>query len=167
MNAVKINLPFKTDQIEKLRVGDKVLLNGIVLTARDTAHKKLLKIIHEGQDLPFSLRETTLFYCGPSPTPPGRICGAIGPTTSARMDYYMPELIRAGLRVTLGKGERSTVVSQMIHESGSLYLTCPGGAAAYFSRHIVSCETYLWPELGAEAVYRMDICDFPAYVAIV
>jgi len=167
MNVIRVTLPFTPDQIERLKVGDKVLLSGIVLTARDAAHKRMNRIICGGEELPFNLNETTIFYCGPSPTPPGKICGAIGPTTSSRMDPWMPNLISAGLRVTIGKGERSQEVKEMIHKSGSLYLTCIGGAAAYLSRHIVSCETYLWPELGTEAVYRLEVRDFPVYVAIV
>lgn len=167
MRIFNIQLPFTYSLIEKLEVGDKVLLSGVILTARDAAHKRMHQLLSRNQELPFDLSTSTLFYCGPSPVPPGMNCGAMGPTTSARMDIWMPELIEHGLKVTMGKGERSKEVEDIIRKSGSLYLVCPGGAAAYLAKHIVSCETFLWPELGAEAIYKLVVKDFPAYVAIV
>ncbi len=163
----RIDLPFTSDKLSKLKVGDKVMLSGEILTARDAAHQRMMMLFDMYGKLPFDLATTTLFYCGPSPTPPGKKCGAMGPTTSARMDVWTPKLIEQGLKVTMGKGERTKKLEELIRKSGSLYLVCLGGSAAYLARHIVSCETFLWPELGTEAIYKLVVKDFPAYVAIV
>jgi len=167
MKTTSIQLPLTDTLISKLRIGDKVLLTGELLTARDETHKKLLEYIDNGKPLPFNLSTTTLFYCGPSPTPLGKVCGAIGPTTSSRMDFWTPSLLKLGLKVMIGKGDRSREVTQAIKQSNAVYLTCIGGVAAYLARHIVSCETFLWPELGAEAIFKLTVVNFPAYVAIV
>lgn len=167
MNIHKIALPFSETSISLLKVGDKVLLSGELLTARDAAHKRLIQILERGEALPFELPCTTLFYCGPSPSLNGKACGAIGPTTSARMDVWTPRLMDAGIRVMMGKGERSAPVNECIRNHRGLYLVCVGGAAAYLARRVVSCETFLWPELGAEAIYKLVVKDFPAYVAVV
>ncbi len=166
MNIHRIDLPFSVNSISGLKVGDKVLLSGEILTARDAAHKRIIQILEQGEELPFELPNSTLFYCGPSPSLIGRACGAIGPTTSSRMDIWTPRLMEAGLRVMIGKGERSAEVKESIVRHGGLYLVSIGGAAAYLARRVVSCETFLWPELGAEAIHRLVVKDFPAYVAV-
>lgn len=167
MQTYNFNLPILPSVIPQLSVGDKLLLSGELITARDAAHRRIVNALCNGIRLPFKLRDIALFYCGPSPAAPGKPCGAIGPTTSSRMDSYLPLLIKHGLRLSIGKGDRSPEAEKLIRESGSLYLVCVGGAAAYLSQHIVSCETFLWPDLGAEAVYRLVVKDFPAYVSIV
>ncbi|MDY0150679.1 MAG: FumA C-terminus/TtdB family hydratase beta subunit [Candidatus Cloacimonas sp.] len=167
MNTHGLTIPLSSSAFAKLSVGDKVLLSGSLFTARDEAHKKLVQYLKEGRDIGFSLNDSVLFYCGPSPIPAGKICGAVGPTTSARMDKWTPILLDHGLRVMLGKGERSTEVVTAIHEHKALYLTSIGGISALLSRCIVSCETFLWPELGPEAIFKLTVKDFPAYVAIV
>lgn len=167
MNVHKLTLPVSSEHIQSLRIGDKILLSGVIYTARDQAHKLLADIINRRETLPLELSNTALFYCGPSPTPPGKICGAIGPTTSARMDAYTPLLLEHGLRVMIGKGPRGLEVEIAIQEQGALYLVCVGGISAVLSRCVVSCETYLWPQLGAEAVYRLAVQDLPCYVALV
>ncbi len=167
LKTTNIQLPITGTQLSKLRIGDKVFLTGELLTARDETHKKLMELINNSEPLPLNLSTTALFYCGPSPTPIGKVCGAIGPTTSSRMDTWTPLLLDFGLKVMIGKGERSQAVTQAIKQSGAVYLTCIGGAAAYLARHIVSCETFLWPELGAEAIFKLSVVNFPAYVAIV
>jgi fumarate hydratase subunit beta len=167
MKVYRFNLPLTADDIEILQPGDKVLLTGTVYTARDMAHQRIYDLLVSRETLAFDLSSATIMYCGPSPTPPGRICGAIGPTTSARMDKWTHFLIEHGLRVMIGKGGRSDEVAKSIVEHHALYLTSIGGAAALLSRCIVSCETFLWPELGTEAVYKMVVKDFPAYVTIV
>ncbi len=167
MNLHCIRLPFSEINILELKIGDKVLLSGEILTARDAAHKRIVQLLDGGEGLPFDLSTTTLFYCGPSPSLSGRACGAIGPTTSSRMDLWTPRLMDAGLRVMIGKGERSSEVKERIERHGGLYLISIGGAAAYMARRVVSCETFLWPDLGAEAIHRLIVKDFPAYVAIV
>ncbi len=167
MNTYQVELPISPSLREKLQIGDKLLLNGELFTARDAAHRRIVESLSNGIKLPFNLATLALFYCGPSPAPPGKVCGAIGPTTSTRMDTYLPFMIEHGLRVTIGKGNRSPEAEKLIRESGSLYLVCVGGASAYLSQHIVSCETFLWPDLGAEAIYRLVAKDFPIYVSIV
>ncbi|MDD4805864.1 MAG: FumA C-terminus/TtdB family hydratase beta subunit [Candidatus Cloacimonetes bacterium] len=167
MKIHQYTLPLSPEQISELEIGDKVLLSGVIYTARDQAHKRMLSLLNEGKELGFDLSVTAIFYCGPSPKAEGQVCGAIGPTTSSRMDKLTLPLLEAGLKVMIGKGERSSEVNEAIHEHGAVYLTAIGGVSAVLSRCIVSCETFLWPELGAEAIYRLSVRELPCYVAIV
>jgi len=167
MNEIKLRLPLSPDDIQKLQIGDKVLLSGTMYTARDQAHKRFIKALRNNDDLPINFSQTALFYCGPSPAAPGKICGAIGPTTSSRMDPYSRDILEAGLRVMIGKGDRSEECEALIREYGGVYFIAIGGVSAVLSRCIVSCETFLWQDLGAEAVHRMVVRDLPLYVGIV
>ena len=167
MNIHNLHLPLGEAEISSLRVGDKVLLTGEMITARDAAHKKILAALNAGEELPFDLSRTALFYCGPSPAPAGKVCGAIGPTTSSRMDKWTPALLAAGLRVMIGKGERDEIVNSAIRKYGALYLVAVGGASAILASKVVSCETLAWPELGTEAVYKLQVVNFPVYVSYV
>jgi fumarate hydratase subunit beta len=167
MRIIKIELPLKSEEIKMFTIRDKLLISGVLYTARDQAHLRLNQLIKEGKPLPFNLADSTLFYCGPAPTPPGKVCGAIGPTTSARMDKYTPLLLENGLKVMIGKGERSKEVTNAIRKHRAIYLICVGGISALLSQTVVSCETFCWKELGAEAIYRMEVKDFPGYVAII
>ena len=164
MRIYRYTLPLCPADISQLNISDKVLLSGCLFTARDAAHKRMVEIIQRGEKLPLDLAETTLFYCGPSPARPGNVCGAIGPTTSSRMDVYTPILIQNGLRVMIGKGERSLEVQKAIMDFGAVYFIMSGGISAYLSQHIVSCETFLWQELGPEAIYKLWVKDIPVYV---
>ena len=164
MKIYRYTLPLCPADISPLKISDKVLLTGCLFTARDAAHKRMVEIIQRGEKLPLDLAETTLFYCGPSPARPGNVCGAIGPTTSSRMDVYTPILIQNGLRVMIGKGERSLEVQKAIMDFGAVYFIMSGGISAYLSQHIVSCETFLWQELGPEAIYKLWVKDIPVYV---
>ncbi len=159
-------MPLCPADISQLNISDKVLLTGCLFTARDAAHKRMVEIIQRGEKLPLDLAETTLFYCGPSPARPGNICGAIGPTSSSRMDVYTPILIQNGLRVMIGKGERSREVQKAIRDFGAVYFIMPGGISAYLSQHIISCETFLWQELGPEAIYKLWVKEIPVFVGI-
>lgn len=143
---------------------DKILLSGTLYTARDKAHKRLCELLKAGKDLPFELQDTALYYCGPSPKAPGKACGAIGPTTSSRMDAYTPLLLENGLSLMIGKGERSQAVQEAIAKHQAMYLVCIGGAAALLSKHVQSCEIFTWQELGTEAIYRLEVKDFPTYL---
>ncbi len=165
MQITKLTLPLTAMDIAQLRIGDKVLLEGTLFTARDQAHQRLCRLLDKGDELPFPLHASALFYCGPSPVPPGRICGAIGPTTALRMDKYTPQLIHNGLKVMIGKGERSSTVKEAIRQNHALYLTAIGGASALLARSVISFELYCWEDLGPEAVYRIVVNDFPCYVA--
>ncbi|HNZ33366.1 MAG TPA: FumA C-terminus/TtdB family hydratase beta subunit [Candidatus Cloacimonas sp.] len=164
MKTHNLTLPLSPAEIDKLKINDKVLLTGYLFTARDVAHKRMMEIIQKGEVLPFELSEIALFYCGPSPVRPGNICGAIGPTTSSRMNSYTPYFIQKGLRVMIGKGEISSEVQNTIKEYKAVYLTMAGGISAYLSQFIVSCETFLWPELGPEAIHKLLVKEIPAYV---
>ena len=166
MNALSLRLPIPEAERARLRRGDKVLLSGFIFAARDQAHLRLLELLRQGLPLPLPLADSALFYCGPSPTPPGKLSGAIGPTTSARMDPYTLPLLEQGLKVMIGKGERSPEITEAIRRFGALYLVCVGGISAVLTRCVVSRETWLWPELDSEAVYRLVVHDLPCYVAI-
>lgn len=166
MKTLQLDLPLTPQIITQLQFKDKILLSGALYTARDQAHARLSQLLLAGAISPLPLAESALFYCGPTPTPPGRLFGVIGPTTSARMDKYTPLLLEHGLKVMIGKGERSPEVEAAIRRHGAVYLICVGGIAALLSRCVVSAELFLWPELGAEAVYRLVVQDLPCYVAI-
>ncbi len=166
MKIYRFTLPLCPADISQLNISDKVLLSGCLFTARDAAHKRMVEIIQRGEKLPLDLAETTLFYCGPSPARPGNVCGAIGPTTSSRMDVYTPILIQNGLRVMIGKGERSREVQRAIMDFGAVYFIMSGGISAYLSQHIISCETFLWQELGPEAIYKLWVKEIPVFVGI-
>ena len=166
MRIYRYTLPLCPADISPLKISDKVLLTGCLFTARDAAHKRMVEIIQRGEKLPLDLAETTLFYCGPSPARPGNICGAIGPTSSSRMDVYTPILIQNGLRVMIGKGERSREVQKAIRDFGAVYFIMSGGISAYLSQHIISCETFLWQELGPEAIYKLWVKEIPVFVGI-
>lgn len=164
MKIHKINLPINEEEIAKIKPGDKVLLNGELFTARDAAHKRMIEILDHGEELPLDLSKTAIFYCGPSPKAEGNICGAVGPTTSSRMDAYTPRLLKAGLKIMIGKGDRAEHVMQEITNHRAIYLSAIGGISAVLNSCIVSCETYLWPEMGAEAIHKLVVKDFPCYL---
>lgn len=164
LRIIHLNLPLGSEYISNLRIGDKLLLSGELITARDKAHARLCAMINEGLPVPFDLCNTTIFYCGPSPMPEGKKCGAIGPTTSSRMDAFTPLLLEHGLRCMIGKGDRSQAVVDAIRQHKAVYLSATGGISALLSRSVVSCETYLWADLGAEAIYRIVVQNFPCYV---
>ncbi|NLW18527.1 MAG: TRZ/ATZ family protein [Candidatus Cloacimonetes bacterium] len=166
MKQHRLLVPSKGTDFSHLQPGDKVLLSGVIHTARDQAHQRLVELISRNESLPFDLANTALFYCGPSPTPPGKVCGAIGPTTSSRMDPYTVPLLEQGLKIMIGKGERSADVETAIKKYGALYLVCCGGTSALLAQTVISFDLFAWPELGAEAIYRLEVKDLPCYVAI-
>lgn len=157
-------MPISDSDYQKLKAMDKVLLSGTLYTARDKAHQRLSQILMHGEELPLNLSTTTLYYCGPSPVPAGKICAAIGPTTSKRMDSYTPLLMQHGLKFMLGKGDRSPEIQNLIQQYHALYLVTIGGAAALLAKCVLSFELFCWEELGPEAIYRLEVKDFPAYV---
>jgi fumarate hydratase subunit beta len=164
MNPKKITSPIDNETKSSLHSGDAVLLSGIIYTARDAAHKRLVELIEKGESLPFELAGATIYYAGPSPAPPGKITGAIGPTTSGRMDIYTPTMIKAGLIAMIGKGKRSAEVSTACQEYGALYFAAVGGAAALLAKTVVNAEVIAWPELEAEAIRRLEVRDMPLVV---
>lgn len=165
MTVHRINTPLDVSTVKKLHVGDEVYLSGTVYVARDTAHKRLIEQIIAGQELPFDLHNQIIYYMGPSPAKPGAVIGSAGPTTSSRMDPYTPTLLEHGLRGMIGKGERSEEVRQAIARHGAVYFVAIGGAAALISKSIIKAETIAYPELGAEAVLRLEVKDLFLIVA--
>ena len=166
MNKIRLNSPFFETDIARLRAGDRVLLFGVIFAARDAAHHRFGEALMQGEALPIELRGATIYYMGPSPTPPGTIIGACGPTTSSRMDRYTPMLLDCGLRAMIGKGERSTQAKKAIMEHKAVYFVTLGGAGALLSRRVKKCEVAAYSELGAEAVLKLEVDGFPAIVAI-
>jgi fumarate hydratase subunit beta len=164
--AVSLTSPFTSQALNALRAGDAVLLSGVVYTARDAAHARLCAALAKGEPLPVDLRGQTVFYAGPTPTPPGRVSGAIGPTTSARMDSFTPQLLRYGVRAVIGKGARSDAVNEAFVNAGAVYFAAAGGCAAYLASCIVGVEPVAYEDLGTESVKRLVVKDLPLTVAL-
>jgi len=164
MKVKSITLPISDGDISTLRYGDSVLLTGSMLTARDASHKKIAELLAGRGGLPFQLDGQTIYYTGPTPARPGHIVGSAGPTTSSRMDKYTPVLLEQGLKLMIGKGKRSAEVRKKMLKHGAVYLAAVGGAGALLSRTIKRIEPVAFSELGAEAVYRLEVEDFPAVV---
>lgn len=162
----RILTPLNQEVIEKLKVGDKILLSGVIYTARDQAHKRIVKTIKKGKKLPFPLEGEVIFYCGPSPTPPDKIIGSCGPTTSSRMDKFTPILLKHGLKGMIGKGVRSEDVIEAIKKYKAIYFIAVGGAGAYLSTKIIQVEIIAYPELDTEAIYKLKVENFPLIVGI-
>lgn len=160
----KITSPISADVIEELRAGDQVLISGVIYTARDAAHKRLTEALDRGEEPPFDFRGQTLYYMGPSPAKPGQVIGAAGPTTSGRMDTYSPRLIASGLKGMIGKGSRSSEVKEAIKKHKAIYFAAIGGAGALIARSIKKAEVVAYEDLGAEAIMRLEVEDFPAIV---
>lgn len=160
-----LTAPFNASELACLRAGDSVLVSGTVYTARDAAHRRLTEAINLGQPLPVDLAGQTIYYMGPSPARPGSIIGACGPTTSGRMDAYTPLLLAQGVNAMIGKGVRSPEVRAAIVRYKAVYLVTYGGAGALLAGCIRQVEVVAYPELGAEAVMRLKIENFPALVA--
>ena len=161
-----IRAPFDDETARSLRAGDRVLITGTILAARDAAHKRLTEALDRGEKLPVDLRGKVVYYVGPSPAKPGQTIGAAGPTTSGRMDAYTPRLIAEGLRGMIGKGYRKPEVVEAMKQYGVPYLAAVGGAGALISQSIKKYTVLAYPALGPEAVAAMEVEDFPAIVVI-
>jgi fumarate hydratase subunit beta len=160
----KVILPLTEKTIKSLKTGDNLLLSGVLYVARDAAHKKMVESLDRGEPLPFDIQGQTLYYMGPSPSPPGRVIGSAGPTTSTRMDPYTPRLLAAGLKGMIGKGLRSQAVKDAIKKHKAVYLAAVGGAGALISKSIVKSEVVAYPDLGLEAILKLEVKDFPITV---
>ena len=162
-----IELPLTAEKVADLRAGDTVKLSGIIYTARDAAHKRLIAALDAGETLPVELKDQTIYFAGPCPAPPGRPIGSAGPTTSGRMDAYSPRLIReCGLRGMIGKGERNAGVIEAMQECGAIYFAATGGAGALIANSIVDAQVVAFEDLGPEAIYRLEVKELPLVVAI-
>lgn len=166
MENIRVQLPLDPEQVKTLRAGDTVLLTGTLYTARDAAHKRLVACLDEGRELPFDLKNQLIYYVGPAPASPGHAVGSAGPTTSYRMDAYAPRLIENGLKGMMGKGKRNGQVIEAMKKHGAVYLGAVGGAAALIAQRIVKSQVIAYDDLGAEAIHRFEVKDFPALVLI-
>jgi fumarate hydratase subunit beta len=161
MTELKIATPLTNDIVEKLHAGDDVHLSGVIYTARDAAHRRMIEALEKSQPLPFDVRGQVIYYVGPTPPKPGQVIGSAGPTTSMRLDRYTPALLAAGLKGIIGKGGRGPAVRQA-HKG--VYFIAVGGAGALLSRHIKKAEVIAYEDLGTEAIRRLEVEDFPAIV---
>jgi fumarate hydratase subunit beta len=161
---VSLTTPLSDEAVAALRAGQPVLITGIVYTARDAAHQRMAEALARGEDLPFELRGQVIYYVGPTPTPPGRVIGAAGPTTAGRMDRYAPALLERGLKGMIGKGPRSEEVREALKEHTAVYFGGLGGAGALLARQIQAVEMVAYEDLGTEAIRRLAVEEFPAVV---
>jgi fumarate hydratase subunit beta len=164
MSEIKITTPLNTSELLKLKAGNKVLISGVIYTARDAAHKRLLDLIDNNKALPFDIKNQIIYYVGPTPPKPGQIIGSAGPTTSTRMDAYVPFLLKLGLKGMIGKGLRSQTVKDAIKENKAIYFAAVGGAAAVISKSIIDSSIVAFEDLGTEAIRKLVVRDFPAVV---
>lgn len=166
MNRFTIDMSELRDFIPQLHSGDKVSLSGVIFTARDAAHLRLMTLLDNGCSLPFDIRSTVLYYAGPSPEKPDGQIGSFGPTTSARMDRFSPRLLDLGLPGMIGKGERNSEVVDAIVRNRSVYFCACGGLGALISKSIISSEAVAFPELGCESIKKLVVKEFPLIVAV-
>ena len=159
-----IRAPLSDATVDKLTAGDRVLINGTIYSGRDAAHKRLVELIHENRPLPMDLSGQIIYYVGPTPPPPGMPIGAAGPTTSYRMDPYAPILIEKGLKGMIGKGIRGDAVIEAMKRYRAVYFAATGGAGALISKTIKHAEIVAYEDLGAEAIRKLEVEEFPAIV---
>lgn len=162
--AIEITTPLTDEVIAGLKAGDNVSITGVIYTARDAAHKRLVALIKEGRELPMDVRGQIIYYVGPTPAPPGRPIGSAGPTTSGRMDPYAPILMEHGLKAMIGKGSRSQAVKDAMVKHKAVYLAAIGGAGALLARSVRASELVAYEDLGPEAIRRLTVEGFPAVV---
>lgn len=166
MSEYYLNTSNINEWVGSLKVGDRVYLSGTVYTARDAAHKKIFRLLDNGETLPFELENSVVYYAGPTPAKDNLVIGSIGPTTSSRMDTFSPRLISLGQKAMIGKGNRSNDVVNAIKTYSAVYFAAVGGAGALYSKCIKSCDVIAFEELGCESVKKLEVKDFPLLVAI-
>jgi len=164
MSEHRLQTPLTEEDVLQLKAGDKVLLSGLIYTARDAAHQRLIQAIEQGKELPFPVQGAVIYYVGPTPAPPGKVIGSAGPTTSYRMDKYAPKLYELGVKATIGKGKRSEDVKKSMQVYKAVYLGATGGAGALLSSCIKQAKVIAYPELGPEAIRVLQVQDFPLLV---
>ncbi|MBD3232349.1 MAG: Fe-S-containing hydro-lyase [candidate division Zixibacteria bacterium] len=163
--AKKITPPLTDEVVESLNAGDRVLITGDIYTARDAAHKRMVELIDKGEELPFDPQGQIIYFVGPTPAKPGKPIGSAGPTTSYRMNPYSPKMIGAGLKGMIGKGEMGEEVVEAMKQHKAVYMVAIGGAAALIARSIKKADVIAYEDLGAEAVRKLHVENFPAIVA--
>ena len=162
----KITLPITDEDIKNLKAGDSVLLTGSIITGRDAAHKRMIEALQRGEELPIDIKDSTIYYMGPSPAREGRPIGSAGPTTATRMDKYAPRLLDLGEKAMIGKGKRSKEVVDAVIRNHAVYFAAIGGAGALLSKCITKSEIVCYEDLGAEAIRKIEVKDFPVIVVI-
>lgn len=163
---IRLTTPLTKEKCKTLKAGDLVYISGTIYTARDAAHKRLCEMLDRNETLPIDLKDATIYYVGPTPTAPGKIFGSAGPTTSMRMDAYAPRLYDLGVQVTIGKGYRTPSVVDAIKRNCGAYMVAIGGAGALLSKSIIKAEMIAFEDLGAEAIQKLEVKDFPVTIAI-
>ena len=164
--AISIKTPISREDVRKLKAGDSCLISGVIYTARDAAHKRLCELVAAGKELPFDVKDSVIYFVGPTPAKPGQAIGSAGPTTSYRMDAYSPKLIAKGQTGMIGKGKRGPEVIAAMKEHGAVYFGAIGGCGALLSKCIKKAEIVAYEDLGAEAIRRLEVEDFPVIVII-
>lgn len=162
----RLTEPYTKEKISAFRAGDKVLITGTIYTARDAAHKRMTEMLQQGESLPFTIENAILYYVGPTPAKPGQPIGSAGPTTSYRMDAYAPQLLELGLLAMIGKGQRNAEVRDAVERNGAVYFAAIGGAAALMAKHIKNAQVIAFDDLGAEAVRKLYVEEFPVTVVL-
>ena len=164
--AISIKTPISREDVRKLKAGDSCLISGVIYTARDAAHKRLCELVAAGKELPFDVKDSVIYFVGPTPAKPGQAIGSAGPTTSYRMDAYSPTMIAQGQTGMIGKGKRGPEVIAAMKEHGAVYFGAIGGCGALLSKCIKKAEIVAYEDLGAEAIRRLEVEDFPVIVII-
>ena len=164
--AISIKAPMSREVARSLKAGDSCLMSGVIYTARDAAHKRLCELVEQGSPLPLDLTDAVIYFVGPTPAKPGQVIGSAGPTTSYRMDAYSPTLIALGQTGMIGKGKRSQEVVEAMKTHGCVYFGAIGGCGALLSKCIKKAEVVAYPDLGPEAIHRLEVEDFPLVVII-
>jgi fumarate hydratase subunit beta len=162
---IRIQTPLTEETVERLRAGDRVLISGVLYTARDAAHKRMVEALQRGEPPPFDLKGQIIYYVGPTPPKPGQVIGSAGPTTAIRMDKYVEQLLKLGLKGMIGKGYRSPQVKELLVKYKAVYFAAVGGVAVLLARAIKSSEVIAYEDLGTEAIRRLVVEDFPVIVA--
>lgn len=162
----RITTPLTEEKVKELKAGDSVLISGIIYTARDAAHKRLVELLDKGEKLPVDVENSIIYYVGPTPAKPGQPIGSAGPTTSYRMDSYAPRLLEIGLKGMIGKGLRSKEVVESMKKNKAVYFAAIGGAAALMGKSIKSAEIVAYEDLGSEAIRRLEVENLPVVVVI-
>ncbi len=161
---VRLKTPLTDEDVENLKIGDRVLISGVIFTGRDAAHRRLFELLKAGKGLPFDIRGQIIYYVGPAPAKPGQVFGSAGPTTSYRMDAYSPALIEVGLKGMIGKGMRSEAVKEAMRKHQAVYFAATGGAGALLSKRVKKAVVIAYEDLGPEAIRRLEVEDLPAIV---
>ena len=164
--TVSVKTPLTREEAKKLKAGDSCLISGVIYTARDAAHKRLCELLKDGKELPLDIKDSIIYFVGPTPAKPGEAIGSAGPTTSYRMDAYSPALIKEGQTGMIGKGKRGPEVVEAMNKHGAVYFGAIGGCGALLSKCIKKAEIVAYDDLGAEAIRRLEVEEFPVIVII-